>query len=176
VVTISGTERGDRMALPLLRRNHDEDRARPAPALPARLDTRRELEELRDRLDRVMESIWQPAGGALESGLGWSPAVDVEEADDAWIVEAELPGIKEKDITLELHGTELSISGDIEERKRRGILRRTSRRVGHFDYRVNLPGVSDTEDVQATLDQGVLTVRVPKPEHAKRRRIEIHRG
>ncbi len=165
------------MALPMLRRNQD-DRAAPAPAAapPARSDAWRELQELRDRLDRVMESIWQPSGGALETGLGWAPAVDVEEADDAWIVEAELPGMKEKDIALELHGTELSISGDIEERKRRGILRRTTRRVGHFDYRVNLPGVSDTEEVQATLDQGVLTVRVPKPEHAKRRRIAIRSG
>ena len=165
------------MALPLLRRNDDDVRDRPTRAAPAMgWDPRRELEELRDRLDRVMESVWQPAGGPLEGALGWAPAVDVEEADDAWIVEAELPGIKEKDITLELHGTELSISGDIAERKRRGILRRASRRVGHFDYRVNLPGISDTEEVRATLDEGVLTVRVPKPEHAKRRRIQIQRG
>ena len=89
------------------------------------------------------------------------------------VVEAELPGIKEKDVTLELHGSELSISGEIEERKRGGILRRKARRVGRFDYRVNLPGVSETEDAQATLEHGVLTVRVPKPEHAKRRRIQI---
>ncbi len=158
------------MALPILRRNHDD---RPAPAPPARSDAWRELEELRDRLDKAMESLWQPLGGTLETPLGWSPAVDVEEADDAWIVEAELPGMKEKDISLELHGTELSISGDVEERRRRGILRRSSRRVGHFDYRVNLPGVGESEDVQATLEEGVLTVRVPKPEHAKRRRIPI---
>ena len=164
------------MALPLLRRNGDDTRAGSPTALPARLEPRGELEELRDRLDRVMQSIWQPTTAALETGLGWAPAVDVEEADDAWIVEAELPGINEKDIDLELHGTELSISGDIEERARRGILRRTSRRVGRFDYRVNLPGISDTEDVQATLAHGVLTVRVPKPEHAKRRRIAIHKG
>jgi HSP20 family protein len=123
-----------------------------------------------------MDSIWQTSGAMPESGLGWSPAVDVEEADDAWIVEADLPGINEEDINLELHGAQLSISGDLQERARRGILRRKSRRVGHFDYHVNLPGVSDSEDVQATLDDGVLTVRVPKPEHAKRRRIEIHRG
>jgi HSP20 family protein len=164
------------MALPLLRRHEDDDRAGPAPAAPPSWDARRELEELRDRLDRVMESIWPPAGGALDGGLGWAPAVDVEEADDAWIVEAELPGLKEKDISLELHGTELSISGDIQERKRRGILRRTSRRVGRFDYRVNLPGISETEDVQAALDHGVLTVRVPKPERAKRRRIQVQQG
>jgi HSP20 family molecular chaperone IbpA len=103
--------KGGTMALPILRRNGDDARA---GSPPARLDTRGELEELRDRLDRIMQSIWQPAAGALETGLGWAPAVDVEEADDAWIVEAELPGIEEKDINLELHGTELSISGDIE--------------------------------------------------------------
>ena len=165
------------MALPLLRRHDDDVRERSAPALPAVADPLRELEELRERLDRVMKSpSWKPGDGAPASGLVWAPAVDVEEADDAWIVEAELPGMKEKDITVELHGTELSISGDIEERKRRGILRRSSRRVGHFDYRVNLPGISDTEDVKATLDEGVLTVRVPKPEHAKRRRIQIQQG
>ena len=164
------------MTLPLLRRNGDDAPAESQPALAARRDAQGELLELRSRLDRLMESIWQPGAGALETGLGWAPAVDVEEADDAWIVEAELPGIKEKDINLELHGTELSISGDIEERKRCGILRRTARRIGHFDYRVNLPGISDTEDAHATLAHGVLTVRVPKPEHAKRRRIAIHKG
>lgn len=164
------------MTLPLLRRDGDDARAKSESTVPARHDPQGELLELRNRLDRLMESIWQPRAGAFETALGWAPAVDVEEADDAWIVEAELPGIKEKDITLELHGTELSISGDIEERRRRGILRRTARRVGHFDYRVNLPGISDTEDAQATLAHGVLTVRVPKPEHAKRRRIAVHKG
>ena len=164
------------MALPLLRRNGDDERSGSAPAPLARRDPHGELQDLRDRLDRIMESIWPPSGAALASGLGWAPAVDVEETDDAWIVEAELPGIAEKDIDLELHGTELSISGDIEERKRRGILRRTSRRVGRFDYRVNLPGISNTEEAQATLAHGVLTVRVPKPEHAKRRRIAINKA
>lgn len=163
------------MGLPLLHRSHDQERTRESSRALESYDPRRELEELRERLDRLMESFWQP-GGLLEPGLGWAPAVDVEEADDAWIVEAELPGVKEKDVELELHGSELSISGDIEERKRVGVLRRKARRVGRFDYRVSLPGVSDTEDVQATLDDGVLTVRVPKPAYAKRRRIAIRQG
>lgn len=161
------------MALPILHRNNDRDRDRSAAAPPAPLDAQREIAELRDRLDRAVDSIWQTSGALLEPASGWLPAVDVEEADDAWIVEAELPGIKEKDVALELHGSELSISGEIEERRRGGILRRKARRVGRFDYRVNLPGVSDTEDAQATLEHGVLTVRVPKPEHAKRRRVQI---
>lgn len=158
------------MALPVLRRNHQpETRAR---ALPAALDPWRELDEMRERMDQLFAELWQ--SGAR--GMSWSPAVDVEEADDAWIVEAELPGVKEKDVTVELRDTELSISGEIEERERRGILRRKTRRVGRFDYRVELPGVSDTEEVQATLEHGVLTIRVPKPEYAKRRRIEVRSG
>lgn len=164
------------MALPLLHRNRDREGTGASSSPPARVDAQRELVELRDRLDRLMESIWQTTDGMLETDLGWAPAVDVEEADDAWIVEAELPGTKEEDITLELHGSELSVSGDIKERRRGGIVRRKARRVGRFDYRVNLPGISDTEDVQASLEAGVLTVRVPKPEHAKRRRIEIRSG
>src|SRR4028119_771685 len=111
------------MALPLLRRSNGDAQARSASSVPARLDPQGELQDLRDRLDRLMESVWQPSAAAVESVLGWAPAVDVEEADDAWIVEAELPGIQEKDINLELHGTELSISGDTEQRRRRGALR-----------------------------------------------------
>ncbi len=111
-----------------------------------------------------------------ETGLGWSPAVDVEEADDAWIVEAELPGNKDEDLTVELHDTELSISGDIEERTRRGILRRRSRRIGHFDYRVTCPASATPRTWRRPSDDGLLEVRVPKPEHAKRRRIEIRPG
>lgn len=162
------------MALPVLRRHND----RPAPstsrvvAPPARFEPWRELEELRERMDRLIETMWH-TDGPLLGGTAWSPAVDVEEADDAWVVEAELPGVKERDIVVELRDDELWISGDIQERERRGILRRKTRRVGRFEYRVQLPGVSETEDPQASLDHGVLTVRVPKPEHAKRRRIEI---
>jgi HSP20 family protein len=159
------------MALPVLRRNHQP--ARETRALPATFDPWRELNEMRERMDQLFAELWQANGAWENGGVAWSPAVDVEEADDAWIVEAELPGVKEKDVTVELRDTELSISGEIEERERRGILRRKTRRVGHFDYRVELPGVSDTEDVEANLEHGVLTIRVPKPEHAKRRRIPV---
>lgn len=160
------------MALPIVRRSSDGAApTRRGTTAPATFEPWRELEDLRERMDRLMEAMWE--NGGLYQALSWSPAVDVEEADDAWIVEAELPGVKEGDVTVELRDNELSISGDVEERERRGILRRKTRRVGHFDYRVDLPGVSETEDPQASLEQGVLTVRVPKPEHAKRRRIEV---
>ena len=103
----------------------------------------------------------------------WAPPVDIMETDDAWIVEAELPGVDPEDVTVELRDSELSISGEIKERERQGILRRRTRRVGAFDFQVTLPGLADTEHVEAKLRDGVLTVRVPKPEQARPRRIEV---
>ncbi len=61
----------------------------------------------------------------------------------------------------------------MKEKERAGVLRRRTRRVGRFQYSVTLPGDVDHEDVSARLDDGVLTVRVPKSAQAKRRRIEI---
>lgn len=106
----------------------------------------------------------------------WLPLVDVEETDDAWIIEADVPAAKREDITVELQGDELAIHGEIKERERVGILRRRTRRTGQFDYRVHLPGDIDEDAIRASVDSGVLTVRVPKSERARRRRIEIKAG
>jgi HSP20 family protein len=54
------------------------------------------------------------------------PLVDIEETEDAWIVEADLPGVKLEDVNVEVRGSELAISGEIKERRREGILRRPS--------------------------------------------------
>jgi HSP20 family protein len=131
-----------------------------------RWDPFRELADLHERLDRLVD----PGGAAAAT---WSPPVDIFETDDAWVIEAELPGVDRKDINIELRDNELSISGEIKERKREGILRRKTRRVGEFDLRVTLPGHVDAENVQAEMQDGVLNVRVPKPDAARPRRIEV---
>ena len=141
---------------------------------PERWDPFRELEELHSRIGQLMESGW-PASAGGPGGL-WSPLVDIEETDDAWLVEAELPGVKQEDIEVEVSDSELAISGELKERERKGILRRRTRRTGHFDYRVTLPGEADAERIEASLKEGVLSVRVPKLERARRRRIEIKSG
>lgn len=138
---------------------------------PERWDPFRELEELHTRIGQLIESDWPgPADGA--AGI-WAPLVDIEETDDAWLVEAELPGVKQEDVNVEVSDSELAISGELKERERKGILRRRTRRTGQFDYRVTLPGEADADRIEASLEKGVLTVRVPKPERARRRRIEI---
>jgi HSP20 family protein len=132
-----------------------------------------ELEELQQRMGRLMESALTGAGA---EALPWTPPVDIEETDDAWIVEAELPGVDRDDVHIEATDNELVINGDITERERSGILRRKTRRVGRFEFRVGLPGNVDAEKVDATLRDGVLTVRVPKSEQARRREIEVKSG
>jgi HSP20 family protein len=126
--------------------------------------------QLNERMRRMLE---QTFGGLLDEPIGWIPAVDIEETEDAYLVEAELPGVKREDVNIEVSGKELSISGELEERKREGVVRRRTRRVGHFDFRVTLPGEVDPESVAAKLNDGVLSVRVPKAERMQRRRIEV---
>lgn len=139
--------------------------------LPARWEPLGELEEMRERMDSLFEHVL--GGGSLGGSSIWSPPVDLEETDDAWVVEADLPGVKKGDVDIEVRDNELTIHGEVKERERTGILRRRTRRTGEFDYRVTLPGEVDADNIDAKLDDGVLSVRVPKPERAKPRRIEI---
>lgn len=131
----------------------------------------RELEQIQEQMQRLMQNVWSP--GATGNGGVWMPVADIEETDDAWIVEAEVPGVRRDDINVELRESELVITGDVKEKERKGILRRQTRRTGQFEYRVTLPGQPDEEHIEANLHDGVLTVRVPKAQSAQARRIEV---
>jgi HSP20 family protein len=143
-------------------------------SLPARWDPFREIEEVRERMDRLFSDVL--GGQGLPASAVWSPPVDLEESDDAWLVEADLPGVKKGDVTVEVRDGELAIRGEVKERERTGILRRRTRRTGEFDYRVTLPGEVDADHIDAQLNDGVLTVRIPKPARAQPRRIEVKGG
>jgi hypothetical protein len=82
---------------------------------------------------QLMESV--VSGGGIGDPIR-SPAIDIEETEDAWVVEAELPGVKCDDVNVEMRDSELIITGEIKERERCGVLRCRTRRVGRFDYRV----------------------------------------
>jgi HSP20 family protein len=145
--------------------------ARGSTVLPERWDPFRELDELQSRMGQLMENVWSGAG-SLGNGI-WSPPVDIEETDDAWIVEADLPGVKHADVNVDVRDSELVVSGDIKERERKGILRRRTRRTGRFELRVTFPGQVNADKVKAKVGDGVLTVRIPKAEQEGSRRIEV---
>jgi HSP20 family protein len=133
-----------------------------------------EFEQVTERMRRMLDQTfggfaWAPPTEAA----GWSPLVDIEEQDDTYVLEAELPGVKREDVDIEVVGNEIQITGEIKERERKGALRRRTRRTGRFEYRVRLPDHVDASKVEADLDQGILTVRVPKAERSQRQKVEI---
>ena len=135
----------------------------------------REWEQVTERMRRMLDETFagfrSPA--LLAEAAAWSPLVDIEEEDGAYVLEAELPGAKRDDVSIELVGNELTISGEVKERERKGIVRRRVRPAGRFDYRVTLPDQVEPDKIQAELSDGVLSVWVPKSEQAQRRRIEV---
>ena len=123
-----------------------------------------EFTQLWNRMSRMFESA------AEASPEGWMPMVETEETDDAYLVRAELPGMKGEDIDVELRGNELRITGEVKEEATGKTLRH---RRGRFAYRTSLPADADPEKIDAQLTDGVLTVRLPKAAQARSRRIEI---
>jgi HSP20 family protein len=135
-------------------------------------DPFRELEQMYQRMGRLLD----PSLGEWPAAGAWVPPADVEETDDGWTVEAELPGVKKEDVNVQVQDRELLIEGEFKERERKGTLRRSGRRTGRFEYRVVLPGDLDPGRVEATLADGVLTVRVPKSPQAQPKKVEVKVG
>ena len=144
-------------------------------ALAKRWEPMREFEQVTERMRRMLDQTfgdfsWPPFP---DDRAAWAPPVDLEETDDAYVVEAELPGVKREDVNAELIGNDLEISGEVKERERAGTLRRRVRRTGRFAYRITLPRKAAADKIDASLADGVLTIRVPKAEKDKGHRIEI---
>ena len=130
------------------------------------------LSQLRSQLDALL-SGWDEL---LSRAGAFTPLADLEETDEAYVAEIELPGVKLEDLSVEVAGRRLTVTGERKERERVGILRRRTRTVGRFHYEVLLPGEVDEDAVTASLHEGVLTVRVPKPANERRRRIPVTQG
>lgn len=135
-------------------------------------DPVREMEDLHGRMHRLMQYAF-PAGTGLGAPGVWAPPADVEDTEDAYLMELELPGVDKDDVTVEVTDSEVNVHGEIREKERTGVVRRRARHAGEFDYRASLPSNADTGNVSAELANGVLTVRVPKAERSKAQRIEI---
>ena len=146
------------MTLPVLHTGRDATRWGPF----------REVDDLYARMGRLVDAAF-----ADVMKQAWVPAVDIEETEDAYQIDAELPGVKREDVSVEVHNGELSITGELKEQERTGILRRKTRRTGRFEYHVSLARDVDAEKVEATLDEGVLRVRAPKTAQSQPRRIQV---
>jgi HSP20 family protein len=106
----------------------------------------------------------------------WVPAMDLVEADDHFLLKADLPGLGEEDVSIEIRDNALTISGERKaeyEKRERGWYR-VERATGRFSRSLTLPDGVDPDAVNAHFDRGVLEVWIPKPEARKPRRIAIN--
>lgn len=126
-------------------------------------------------IDDLLEGFF--GGVPAEAAVGVTPRFDVSETDTAIVVEAELPGMDEKDIELTLQENILTLKGEKkrEEETKEKNCYISERSFGHFQRSLQLGSGVDTEHVDAAFKNGVLTVNIPKlePEQSKARTIDI---
>jgi HSP20 family protein len=136
------------------------------------------MEEINSRFNQLVRTFFGDTSGAA-GAAAWSPLappVDVEETDSAYVVDVDLPNVNPDDVTIEMRGEELRISGKYQQREHAGVVRRQNRPVGDFEYVVDLPSDIDPNQVGAMYDTGVLTITVGKAQEAQPRRIEIRKS
>jgi len=137
----------------------------------------REFSTLQNEMNRLFNTVFDaPSQGNGGSTLRrWMPAMDLVETEDHFVLRADLPGLAEDDVKIELEDGTLTVSGERNaehESKNEGYYR-VERAFGSFSRSLTLPQGIDHEAVTANFDRGVLEVRIPKPEERKPRRIEI---
>ena len=145
-----------------------------------RWDPARELDSLQGEMNRLFSSFFDTprTGGNGNPARRWIPAMDLVETEDHFVLKADLPGLTESDVNIELESNVLTISGERKtehEAKKDGYYR-LERTQGMFSRSLTLPEGIDANAVTASFDNGVLEVRIPKPAEAKPRRVQIAVG
>lgn len=127
-------------------------------------------------LERVVEGLWRGLGGPVAAAPGsFAPRIDIVEREAEYLVTAELPGLEEKDFQLEVHGNVLTLSGEkrLEHAEERQGWRWSERAYGSFRRAIQLPAEVESDKASASFRNGVLTVTLPKAEHARVRQIPV---
>ena len=144
-----------------------------------RWEPAREINSLQQEMNRLFSTFFDtPAGTAGNGGRRWIPAMDLVETEDHFVLRADLPGLSEGDVSIELEENVLTISGErkTEHEERKEGFFRVERATGAFRRSLTLPEGVDAEAISARFDKGVLEVRIPKPEERKPRRVQIQVG
>jgi len=137
------------------------------------------FEEFENLLDRYNKSGGKSLGKQYNTDLSfadWAPSVDIEEAEDKYVIKADLPGVDKKDIDVKLENGVLSIRGEKQTEKETGKgtkRHRTERFHGTFARSFTLPDAVKAEKVDASYKDGVLSLTIPKAEEAKPKSIDI---
>src|SRR5215213_5447606 len=137
-------------------------------------DAQEEMAQMNPMLAHALGLHGQPQG----SGTAWAPALDISERKDAYLVTVELSGVEAEDLEITLEDGLLTIQGerhfahDSSEQQ----FHRVERRYGAFRRSITLPAQVQAEQIEASFDNGVLQIVVPKMEEATPKRIQIRPG
>lgn len=133
-----------------------------------------------DVFGSLLDTFMNPAVGSRLGNLMRAPEADVIESEREIRVMVEVPGVRGEDIDVSLENNILTISGEKHEHRTEGEERDnwhlTERRYGKFARSFVLPRDVEQDSISADMNEGVLTVVIPKSERARRRRIEIQNG
>ncbi len=144
-----------------------------------RWDPARELYALQNRMNRLFEEQY---GGKSEDSLttagAFVPPVDIYEDEHSIQLKLEVPGIDEKDLDIKVENNTLTVSGErkFEKEEKEENFRRVERRYGSFTRSFTLPNTVNTEDINASYDNGVLNIRLAKRAEAKPKQIKVNVG
>lgn len=136
----------------------------------------REISRLRREMDRLWDEFFGPGRRALKPlEAEWVPSVDVSETADKLTVTAEIPGIEPKDIDISISGDLLTIKGEkkAEREEKEENYHLIERSYGAFSRTIRLPVSVETDKIEATYKNGVLTITCPKKEEVKAKPIQI---
>lgn len=133
------------------------------------------LSDLREEIDRLFDAPLSELARTSNLLSGWTPALDVYEQKDNFVIKVELPGMSKEDITVSLHEGSLSISGERKSgtKHTEAEVYRAERFFGRFQRTVTLPAPVAPDKVKAQYKDGILTVTLPKTEEAKPKQIDV---
>lgn len=134
----------------------------------------RDVSPLHEEVDRMLRQAFGDREAASSAGA-FTPALDVEETEDAFTLHVELPGVAAEDVEVSLEENVLTITGErgfYAEKEAEGF-RRIERHFGRFHRAVRLPDRVAADRVEAGYKDGMLTISVPKAEEARPRRIQV---
>jgi HSP20 family protein len=147
-----------------------------------RWDPVREIDTLQGEMNRLFSTFFDTPTSRGGNGNGgvrrWIPAMDLVETGEHFVLKADLPGMTESDVNIEIEKNVLTISGERKaehEEKHEGYYR-LERSTGAFSRSLTLPEGIDAGAITASFDNGVLEVRVPKPVQAQPQRVQISVG
>jgi HSP20 family protein len=128
-------------------------------------------------IDRLFDDVWRSVA-SQPVAAAFAPRLDVVERESEFLVNAELPGLEEKDFSIEVHGSVLALRGEkkAEHVERKGACHWSERSYGSFRRVVELPVDVQADRASASFKNGVLTITLPKAESAKVRHIPVNAG